>query len=144
MRKGLDVGLLLIRIALGVVFIYHGFGKFFPNMVPGSHGIDDFAKMLGDMGMPRPIFMAYLAAGWELGGGIALILGLLTRLAAFGIFVEMTVAVFKVHLGNGFDASKGGFEYAMTLGIVALALAFTGAGAISLDGAFVRRRHKGV
>ncbi len=136
----MSFGLLILRIALGVIFIAHGGQKAFGLF--GGHGIEGFASHMGNMGMPA--FMAYVAAYTEFFGGIAVIAGLLTRLAGLGISCVMIVAIWKVHGPNGLflngmcEPGKGhGYEFAMALLAMALCLVFTGAGKISLDG-FIR------
>jgi putative oxidoreductase len=117
------LGLLTLRLALGAVMIAHGWQKIAGHM----HGI---MGMLGHLGIPQ--WMAYLVVAAEFGGGILVVLGLLTRLAAFSIVIDMLVAIFKVHLKNGLTG-QGGFEFPMMLAAAAFALVFFGAGPISLD-----------
>ena len=76
--------------------------------------------------------MAYLVAAAEFFGGILVIVGLLTRLAAFSIFIDMFVAITKVHWKHGFRG-EGGYEFPLALAALAFALIFLGAGPISLD-----------
>lgn len=151
MSGAASFGLLLMRGILGVVFIAHGGGKLFGWF--GGKGMDPVIGMVGNLGLPGnipPHYLAYAAAISEFGGGILLILGLLTRLAAIALVITMAVAVWKVHIGGFFLNSNppaGGMEYALTLGIVALGLVFTGAGLISIDAAMpwgrkARRRTK--
>ena len=77
--------------------------------------------------------MAILAGSAEFFGGLALVLGLLTRPAALVAAFTMLVAIFSVHISNGLFASDGGYEYALTLMVALLALAVQGGGAISMD-----------
>jgi len=125
------LALLALRVALGAVMIAHGAQKAFG-------GMPRFMGMLQSMGIP-PI-LAYLTTAAELGGGILLVLGLLTRFAALSIVIDMLVAIGKVHLKNGLMSSggKAGYEFPMMCGVVAFALIFLGAGPISLDEAFFR------
>lgn len=130
-----DVSLTTLRLVLGVVFFAHGaqkmlgwFGGF------GFHGtMGSFEKM----GMAAPV--ALLVICTEFFGGLGLIVGLLTRIAALGIGVEMIGAVFMVHLQNGFFMNwmgnqKGeGFEYHLLAIAVAATLLLRGAGAFSAD-----------
>ena len=69
----------------------------------------------------------------EFVGGICILFGFLTRFWAAGLVIDMTVAVVKVHLVNGFFWTKGGFEFVLTLGIIALVLLMTGPGSLSMD-----------
>jgi putative oxidoreductase len=123
--------LTLLRIFVGVVMAAHGWEKVqnFAGVVEGFAG----------MGMPYPKVMVGLAIAGELGGGLGLIVGLLTPLAALGVFCVMAVAVFKVHFANGLFAQDGGFEYPGTLMFVALFYMFRGAGPVSLDHLFCRK-----
>ena len=124
--RRLDWGLLLIRVALGAVFVAHGLQKMF---VFGHAGV---TGMLGQLGVPFPSVNAALITGAELFGGIALINGAFTRIAAAILAFSMTVAILTVHVSHGFFAPMG-IEYPMTLLLVNLALVITGGGAFSLD-----------
>ena len=124
------LGLLLARVALGIVFFAHGSQKLLGWF--GGHGWSGTLGFMHDkLGIPAAF--AALAIIAEFFGALGVLTGLLTRLAAFGIFCVMATAVFQVHLGNGFFADKNGFEYPMTLGLIALSLVFSGAGPWSLD-----------
>ena len=128
-------GILLIRAIVGAVFVFHGSQKLFGWF--GGPGMEAFTAHIANMGLPGgvpPQYLAYAAAISEFGGGILLILGLITPIAAICIAATMAVAVFKVH-GHAFALANDppGMEYALTLGVVALGLVFTGAGRISLD-----------
>jgi len=122
------LAILALRLALGAIMIYHGSQKVFG-------GLPHFMGMLQSMGIP-PV-LGYLSAAAEFGGGILLVVGLLTRLAALSIVIDMAVAIDKVHWKNGFKG-PGGCEFPMALAAIAFALIFLGAGPISLDGAFFR------
>jgi putative oxidoreductase len=131
-----DLGLLLIRTMVGVVFVFHGAQKLFG--VWGGPGLEGFTGFLTQLQVPIPAVSAVLAAVAEFGGGVALILGLGTRLWAVPLVVTMLVAAFRVH-GSAFAAQAGGMEYALTLGLVTAGLALTGAGAWSLDALLSRQ-----
>jgi len=122
------LALLGLRLALGAIMISHGAQKLFG-------GMPKFMGMLNSMGIPS--WMAYLTVAAEFGGGILLVVGLLTRLAALSIVIDMAVAIDKVHWKNGL-IGPGGCEIPLACGIIAFALIFLGAGPISLDGAFFR------
>gem|GEM_PF-535826 len=124
------VGPLMARIALGVVFIAHGSQKVLGAF--GGHGPSQTIAFMHDR-LGIPAFLIVLAMGTEFFGGIAVFVGLFTRLAALGITCVMAVAVFRVHLSSGFFAQNEGFEYPFALGLLALALVFGGAGKWSLD-----------
>ena len=124
--RQVDLGLLLLRVALGIVFMTHGGQKLFVMGLAGVTG--GFTQM----GIPAPGLTAPLVALVEFGGGLALLLGLLTRLAALGIAVDMLGAMFFVHLKNGFFLPMG-YEFVLVLFLVAATLLITGAGAYSID-----------
>ncbi|MGL4463297.1 MAG: DoxX family protein [Planctomycetia bacterium] len=134
---GIDLGLLLIRLMVGWVFVFHGAQKVF-GVFEGP-GIAKFAEALASMGVPNHEPMAYAAAFAELLGGVSLILGFATRLFAVPLLVTMLVAAFVAH-GKAFSLQAGGMEYALTLAVVSGAFVLTGPGRFSVDVlAFVRR-----
>lgn len=119
----------LIRFIAGVNLIPHGAQKLF-----GWFG-GDMAKTIAgfsSMGFETAAFWAYLVAITEFFGGILLAIGLLTRPAALAVFIFMMVAV-SVHWPSGFFWPKGGFEYPLMWGLIALAISFRGGGPLSLD-----------
>ena len=130
-----DVSLTILRLVLGVVFFAHGAQKMLGWF--GGFGFHGTMGSFGHMGMPAAV--AFLVICTEFFGGLGLIVGLLTRIAALGIGVEMIGAIFMVHLQNGFFMNwmgnqKGeGFEYHLLAIAVAAALLLRGAGAFSLD-----------
>jgi putative oxidoreductase len=119
---------LMLRLLLGFVFVMHGSQKLL-----GGGGIAGFAGMLNKMGIEPHVPLAWVVAITEFVGGICVFLGFLTRFWAAGLAIDMGVALFKVHLANGFFISKNGFELVLTLGILALAVVFMGPGAPSVD-----------
>jgi putative oxidoreductase len=132
---------LLIRLAVGVVFLYHGADKV------GLVGPEDFEasinKAIGEaehVGFRPSEFWGYMLAFTELIGGALLIVGFATRYAAVSLAFVMAMAVFVAH-GSTFSiqATPPGFEYAMTLGVCCVSLLFTGSGPLSVD----RLWHKG-
>jgi putative oxidoreductase len=135
-RRQIDAGLALLRIVLGATFIMHGGQKLFVYGFAGVTGA--FAQM----GIPMPGLLGPFVAFVEFFGGIAIVLGLLTRLAAFGVGATMVVAILTVHLKNGFFAPTG-VEFPLSLLASALTLVIAGAGAYSLD-ALIGRRRDGV
>lgn len=135
-----DVGILILRIALGVIMIAHGTQKLFGWF--GGGGIDGTAAFFEKSGYPAARMMAVVAALCETGGGLALILGLLTPLAGAAVLGTMINAI-GVKWGGGFLASNGGFEFELLLAGAAGALCLLGAGAISVDRAIPSlRQHK--
>lgn len=127
----MSIGLLLLRLVVGLAFVAHGSQKLFGWF--GGHGLagtSQFFTMLGFPAGKRHAFMAGLA---EAGGGLLLVLGLLTPLGTLAIVSAMLVAIITVHLPKGFFASNGGYELPLVMGTAAVALAFSGPGAYSLD-----------
>ena len=125
-------GLTVLRVTVGCVFLAHGVQKIF---VYGFHGT---AGAFAGMGIPAPAVTSALVALVELLGGIALIVGFLTRWAAALNGIDMVVAILLVHLKNGFFA-PGGVEYPLTLLAACIVLAIVGPGAGSADGMLERR-----
>lgn len=123
-NKTRDMGLLVIRVMLAVVFIYHGQGKLFG-------GLDGFAGYLASMNVPMPNVAAFLAALSEFGGGLILLSGLAFRFTLPPVVFTMLVAAFKAH-GGKFNIQDGGMEYPLTLGIITAALILTGPGGLTL------------
>jgi putative oxidoreductase len=119
-------GLLLLRVAIGAVFVMHGGQKLF---VFGHAGTTGF---MSQVGLPFPSISAALIIATELGGGIALLLGAFSRIASSLIAFAMLVAILSVHLANGFFLPNG-YEFALTLLLANLALVMTGPGAYSID-----------
>ena len=131
-RRQIDAGLTLLRIVLGLTFVMHGGQKLF------VYGFAGVTGAFGQMGIPMPGLLGPFVALVEFFGGIAIVLGLLTRLAALGIGGTMIVAILTVHLKAGFF-NPGGFEFPLSLLASALTLVITGAGAYSLDAVLERR-----
>jgi putative oxidoreductase len=119
---------LMLRLLLGAVFVMHGSQKLL-----GGAGVAGFAGVLNKIGIEPHVPLAWVVAITEFVGGICVFLGFLTRFWAAGLAIDMAVALFKVHLANGFFISKNGFELVLTLGILALAVVFMGPGAPSVD-----------
>ena len=128
MTTTVDVGLLIVRLAVGLTMAAHGYAKIFRGgRLAGT------ARWFDSIGMRPGRLHAPLAALTELGGGIALAAGLLTPLAAAAIVAVMLVAAWTVHRGNGFFIVGDGWEYNVILAIVAAGVAVAGAGTLSLD-----------
>ena len=122
---------LILRVPIGLILAAHGAQKLFGWF--GGNGLAGTAQWLSSMGMEPGLLMAILAGGAEFFGGLALVLGLLTRPAALVAAFTMLVALFSVHISNGLFAADGGYEYALVLMVALLALAVQGGGSLSLD-----------
>ncbi len=130
-----DWGLLILRLAAGIIFLVHGWPKLNPNSpMKGPAGFGGFLKQ---MGVPLPIFSGWIVALLETAGAVLLILGLGMRILAFMFAVDMFVATFVAKRGMmkvGFTAQQAtGWEFDFALLAISLALLFTGAGRIALD-----------
>lgn len=124
---------LVLRVALGIVFVWHGYSKLF------TMGVPMVAGFLGSIGIPFPGALAYVLAYGELAAGILLIIGLCTHWAAKFATIVAIVAFFTVHIKNGFAIDKGGYEYIMLIFAAAVSVLITGAGKYSLDATWKKR-----
>lgn len=126
----IDLGLLVLRVAVGVVMFAHGW-----NHVFGGGKIQGTANWFKSLGMKPPLLHAWLASITELAAGVLLVLGLLTPLAAAGVVGTMSVAWITNHRGNGFFIFRPGegWEYVMTLVLTGFAIAAIGPGGWSID-----------
>ena len=121
--RSADLGLLLMRLMLGVVFVFHGGQKLFGLF--GGHGLDATAGWMDSIGIPFPMLSATLAGSAEFFGGLALVSGVGARWMAVPLAFTMFVAA-STH--TGFDGSGGGMEYPLTLAVLSAGLALTGPG----------------
>ncbi len=127
----ISIGLLILRIAVGLTIAGHGAQKLFGWFK--GHGLEGTAKMFEQLGFVPAKLTAFLAAVTEGGGGLLLVLGLVTPVGAMFVFSVMLVAALAVHIKKGFFIQGGGYEYNFVLGLGGLSLAFTGPGSYSLD-----------
>jgi putative oxidoreductase len=131
-RRQIDIGLAILRVIAGTIFVAHGGQKLF------VFGFDGVAGAFSQMGIPMAGIVGPFVALVEFFGGLALVTGLLTRIASLGLLSTMLVAILKVHLPNGFFAPTG-IEFPLSLlGSTAL-IALAGAGSLSLDGIIAGR-----
>lgn len=126
---GADLGLLVLRLALGGTFAAHGLQKVFGLF--GGPGIDGFARFLEQSGFRQARILAWVTGVTELSGGALLVLGLFTPLAAAGVLGVVVNAV-VLKWGNGFFGPKG-FELEAVLAAMAFAALFAGPGRVALD-----------
>jgi putative oxidoreductase len=130
MTTSVDAGLLVVRLAVGLTLAAHGYAKVFRGgRLAGT------ARWFESIGMRPGRLHAPLAALTEIGGGLLFACGLLTPLAAAAIVALMLVAAWTVHRENGFFIVGNGWEYNFILAAVAVGVAITGGGALSLDAA---------
>ena len=121
-----DWGLAFLRIGVGGVFVAHGAQKLFSYGIPGVSGL------MAQIGVPFPTVSAVAVTSAEFLGGLALVAGFGTRLAAIPIAFSMLVAALTVHLKGGFFLPNG-IEYVLVLFLASVALVLTGSGALSVD-----------
>jgi putative oxidoreductase len=127
----MDVGLLILRLVVGALFVGHGTQKLFGWF--GGHGPEGTASFLESLGYRPGLPMALLAGLSETSGGLLLASGFLTPLGVAAIIGMMTNAILAVHAKNGMWNTEGGVEFPLTLIAAAAAVAFTGAGRYSID-----------
>ncbi|OAB47241.1 DoxX family protein [Paenibacillus antarcticus] len=125
------LGLLIIRLVVGLSFMAHGAQKLFGWF--GGYGPKGTGGWMESMGMKPGVLMAVMAGLMELIGGLLLASGLFTVIGAVIIVATMLGAIVKVHGPNGYWATANGYEYNLLLIAVAVGLALTGAGDYSLD-----------
>ena len=123
-------GATLLRLVLGVAMVYNGHGKIIPAgglHAPPLSAVEHYSRYIGSLGIPA--WLGYVSAATEFFGGILVLLGLLTRFAAFMVAGNMLVALFSVNLHHGYSGS----EYTLALIAMAVMLLCTGGGALALD-----------
>lgn len=123
-----DIGLLIVRLALGAIFIAHGAQKVFGAF--GGQGLEGAVSGMAKTGIPA--FLVYTAAFTEFFGGIAMVVGLFSRVAGLGLAIVMLVAMVKIHLPNGFFLASMGYEYNLALLAMSLLIVFAGPGRLAI------------
>lgn len=133
-----SLGLLVLRVVVGITFLMHGWQKV------SEWGFSGTAQSFEGMGVPAPAASAAFAIVVELVGGIALIFGVFTRIAGALLALDMVGALVLVHMTSGFFAAEGGVELVLILAAAALALAFTGPGRYAVASAVPSRGSAGI
>lgn len=129
MERMQSLGIAVMRVIVGIVFLVHGLQKLF---VSGFGGV---AEYFGQLGIPLAMLAAVVVTLVETLCGAALILGLFTRWVAIPLAIDMLVATLVVHVPNGFFAiPDGGYELTLLLLAANVSLMLAGAGAFALDG----------
>lgn len=128
MARMQGLGITLMRVMVGIVFLVHGLQKLFVSGIGGTAGFFE------SLAIPLPFVAAVVVTLVEVVGGAALILGLATRWVAIPLAIDMLVATLLVHLPNGFTAiPNGGYELTLLLLAANVSLVLAGAGAFALD-----------
>ena len=126
----IDIALLILRVALGLVFVAHG--------VKHARGREKTSNWFGSIGFRQPQMQWFASSATEIGVGVLLVAGALTSFAAAGMIAIMVVAFFSVHRYAGFWVTArpdGGWEYVFVIAAAGFALAIAGAGEVSIDDA---------
>ena len=129
-----DFALLILRVGTGVIFIPHGYPKMTGGGGDKKGGQAHLAQSLAQMGLPFPFAFAVLVGAVEFFGGVLLVLGVQTQLAALALVLVMLVATGRVLVQRGF---VGEADFPFSLLVATLALALLGGGAISVEQVFV-------
>ena len=127
-----SVSSLVLRVPVGIILTAHGAQKLFAWF--GGYGLEGTGQWMESIGLAPGFLMALLAGSAEFFGGLALILGALTRPAALVSAFTMLVAIFSVHASNGLFMSNNGYEFALALLAATAALTIQGSGKFSVDG----------
>lgn len=126
-----SVANLALRIPTGIILAAHGAQKLFAWF--GGYGLEGTGQWMESIGLAPGFIMALLAGSAEFFGGLALLLGFLTRPAAAVSAFTMVVAIFSVHFSNGLFMSNNGYEFALALLAITVALTIQGGGKYSVD-----------
>jgi putative oxidoreductase len=138
MLQARAVSLLLARVAIGVIFIVHGWQKF------GDVGLDATARFFASSGVPLAGIAAPGQAILEIVGGIALVVGALLPIFGSLLALSMVGAIVFVHGANGFSMANNGYEYVLALAAASLVIAFSGGGALAVDSLWNNRQQAAV
>lgn len=128
---------IMLRVPVGIILSAHGAQKLFAWF--GGYGLEGTGQWMESIGLAPGFLMALLAGSAEFFGGIALLLGLLTRPAAIVSAFTMVIAIFSVHFSNGLFMSNNGYEFALSLLAVNVALAIQGGGKYSVDNVIAKK-----
>lgn len=131
---------LVLRVPVGIILMAHGSQKLFGLF--GGYGLEGTGQWMDSLGMHPGYLMALMAGSAEFFGGMGLLLGLLTRVAGAVTAFTMVVAILSVHIGNGLFMDNNGWEYALSLLAVTVALVIQGGGRFSLDHAIYTKLNK--
>ena len=120
------LALFFMRLALGAILVAHGYPKVFG-------GLHHHAQMVASLGLPA--WLGYVSAFTEFFGGLLILVGFFTRVAALAVFIDLLVAIWKVHLHNGLVGTpdRPGYEFALAAAALGFALVFFGGGPIAID-----------
>jgi putative oxidoreductase len=129
-QYAVDAGLTVLRVVIGVIMAAHGWQKLW--------NLEQWQQQVASSGIPWPEVSTYLAVAGEFLGGVGLILGLLTPIAALGVVSVLLVAIVTVHLPHGLFAKNNGFELPLSLMAAAVYFVVRGAGPWSLDALLFR------
>ncbi|HEY4502211.1 MAG TPA: DoxX family protein [Candidatus Paceibacterota bacterium] len=130
-----DFAYLIMRIVLGIIFVWHGYDKIFVKGLPTITGF------LGTLSFPLPAVFAYILSYGELVVGLLLIIGLFTHWAAKFVVIVASVAFFTVHIKNGFSIGNGGYEYIILIFAAAISILATSAGRYSIDNMIFKNKN---
>lgn len=129
LEKLKPLALLLLRLGLGIIFVYHGYPKLFT---------DTHQEMVQFTHMGFPTYFVYVAGVIEFFGGFLLFLGLFTRISGLLLAGEMAIAIVRVHVPQGGLGAVSNYQFPLALAVAAFTLAAVGAGAISFDRAIFK------
>ena len=126
-----------LRLIAGIIFSAHGAQKLFAWF--GGYGLEGTGQWMDSIGLSPGYFMALGAGSAEFFGGLLLLLGLFTRASGAVLAFTMIIAIFSVHFSNGLFMSNNGYEFALALLGMSLALAIQGGGKYALDNVIAKK-----